>query len=389
MQWMKQETGVWTPVLMLGLLLVAGCGEKNTFVPPPPPTVTVATPQRQSVTHYAQYSGTTSAMESVELRARVEGYLQSIHFDSGSDVRKGDLLFVIDPKPYQARLDEAAAQLAMRQAEMRLAQATLSRKENAFKDNAVSEVEVIAARAEQAKAAAAIEAARATMESARLQLSYTRIHAPISGRIGRHLVDVGNLVGAGDQTLLATVVSDDPVYVYFNINERDLLEYQQYELQQTPTNGNGRSKVFLGLATEDDYPRSGYIDYVDNRVDEETGTIQVRGVFPNPDRILLPGLFARLQAPISVQQDALVVPEQAFGVDQGGYYLLAVNADNIVEYKPVKVGPEAGGLRVIDGGITDQDRVIINGLQRARPGGQVTPVEPAPPEAVDTVSAKQ
>jgi RND family efflux transporter MFP subunit len=374
MQKIKQMMRRWSPVLLLGVLAVAGCKDKNTFVPPPPPTVTVAAPQVQSVTRYAQYSGTTAAVESVELRARVEGYLQSIHFDSGGQVKKGDLLFVIDPRPYQARLDEATAQSAMRRAEMRLAEATLKRKESAFKDNAVSEVEVIAARAERAKAAAAIDAAQAAIETARLQLSYTRIHAPISGRIGRHLVDVGNLVGAGDQTLLATVVSENPVYVYFNVNERDLLEYQQYERQQTPTNGNGHSKLFLGLSSEDDYPHSGHIDYVDNRVDAQTGTIQVRGVFDNADASLLPGLFARLRAPISEKKKALVVPESAFGIDQQGYYLLVVNEQNQVEYRGVEVGSTTAGLRVVQKGIAAGERVIVNGLQRVRPGATVNPL---------------
>jgi len=369
----KQIMRTWSPVLLLGLLAVAGCKEKNTFVPPPPPTVTVAVPQVQSVTRYAQYSGTTAAVKSVELRARVEGYLQSIHFDSGGLVKKGDLLFVIDPRPYQARLDEATAQLAMRRAEMRLAEATLKRKESAYKDDAVSEVEVIAARAEQAKAAAAIDAARADIETARLQLSYTRIHAPISGRIGRHLVDVGNLVGASDQTLLATLVSENPVYVYFNVNERDLLEYQQYERQQTPTNGNGHSKIDLGLSNEDNYPHPGHIDYVDNRVDAQTGTIQVRGVFENADGSLLPGLFGRLRAPISVQKEALVVPEQAFGIDQQGYYLLVVNDQSQVEYRGVEVGSATAGLRVVQKGLVAGERVIVNGLQRVRPGATVNP----------------
>ena len=374
MQKIERKIINWSPLLLLGLLLLAGCKEKNTFVAPPPPTVTVAEPQVKDVTHYAQYSGTTAAVESVEIRARVKGYLQSIHFDSGSHVEKGQLLFVIDPRPFQARLDEAKAELAMRRAEMRLAEATLTRKENAFKDNAVSEVEVIAARAEQAKAKAAIEAARAAVETARLELSYTSMHAPISGRIGRHLVDAGNLVGAGDQTLLATVVSQDPLYVYFNVNERDLLEYQQHAAQQSPTNGNGQSKVFLSLTTEDDFPHPGHIDYVDNRVDEETGTIQVRGVFANPDGSLLPGLFARLRAPISVQKDALVVPEQAFGIDQQGYYLFVVNDQNQVEYRPVQVGRAEDGMREVNKGIAAGDRVIVNGLQRVRPGAPVNPM---------------
>ncbi|OEU63191.1 MAG: efflux transporter periplasmic adaptor subunit [Desulfuromonadales bacterium C00003094] len=373
MQKIKLRMRSWSPVLLLGLLAVAGCKEKNTFVPPPPPTVTVAAPQVQSVTRYAQYSGTTAAVKSVELRARVEGYLQSIHFDSGGLVKKGDLLFVIDPRPYQARLDEATAQLAMRRAEMRLAEATLKRKESAYKDDAVSEVEVIAARAEQSKAAATIDAARADIETARLQLSYTRIHAPISGRIGRHLVDVGNLVGAGDQTLLATLVSENPVYVYFNVNERDLLEYQQYERQQTPTNSNGHSKIDLGLSNEDDYPHPGHIDYVDNRVDAQTGTIQVRAVFENAAGSLLPGLFGRLRAPISVQKEALVVPEQAFGIDQQGYYLLVVNDQNQVEYRGVEVGSATAGLRVVQKGLVAGERVIVNGLQRVRPGATVNP----------------
>ncbi len=384
MQKIKQRIRVWSPLLLLGFLAVAGCKDKNTFQAPPPPTVTVAEPQIKDVTHYAQYSGTTAAVESVEIRARVEGYLKSIHFESGGQVEKGDLLFVIDQRPFKARLDEAKAQLAMRRAEMRLAEATLTRKENAFKDNAVSEVEVIAARAEQASAAAAIEAAKATVESARLELSYTRMHAPISGRIGRHLVDAGNLVGAGEQTLLATLISQDPLYVYFNVNERDLLEHQQYEIQQSPTNGNGNSEVFLGLTTEDDFPHHGKIDYVDNRVDEETGTIQVRGVFENKDGFLLPGLFARLQAPISVQKDALVVPEQAFGIDQQGYYLMVVNDQKQVEYRPVQVGRAEDGMREVNKGIAAGEQVIVNGLQRVRPGAVVNPMT-----AEQLVAAKQ
>lgn len=374
----------WSPLLLMGLLTVSGCKDKNTFQAPPPPTVTVAEPQIKDVTHYAQYSGTTAAVESVEIRARVEGYLKSIHFESGGHVEKGDLLFVIDPRPYQARLDEAKAQLAMRRADMRLAEATLIRKENAFKDNAVSEVEVIAARAEQASAEAAIEAAKAAVETARLNLSYTRMTAPISGRIGRHLVDVGNLVGAGEQTLLATLISQDPLYVYFNVNERDLLEHQQYESQQSPTNGNGNSEVFLGLTTEDDFPHPGKIDYVDNRVDEETGTIQVRGVFENKAGFLLPGLFARLRTPISVQKDALVVPEQAFGIDQQGYYLMVVNDQKQVEYRPVQVGRAEDGMREVNKGIAAGERIIVNGLQRVRPGAVVTPMT-----AEELVAAKQ
>lgn len=242
--------------LCLGLLLAAlsfttGCRDQNQYVAPPPPTVTVALPQQQDITQFSQYSGLTDAVESVEIRARVEGYLQSIHFTDSAMVKKGDLLFVIDPKPYQARLDEAEATLAMRQAELRLADATLKRKESAFEDQAVSEVEVIEARALRDQAVAAIAAAQAAIETARLELSYTRVTAPLSGRIGRRLVDIGNLVGAGDKTLLATIVSIDPMYVYFNVNERDLLDFQSNQPeQQTPTSGNGHPHQ-LGIIQRD------------------------------------------------------------------------------------------------------------------------------------------
>lgn len=362
-------------LLLAALLFTAGCRDQNQYVAPPPPTVTVAPPRQQDITHFAQYSGLTDAVESVEIRARVEGYLQSIHFDDSAMVKKGDLLFVIDPKPYRARLDEAEATLAMRQAEMRLAEATLKRKESAFEDQAVSEVEVIEARAQKDGALAAIAAAKAAIETARLELSYTRVTAPLSGRIGRRLVDVGNLVGAGENTLLATIVSTDPVYVYFNVNERDLLDFQSHRSgQQTPTNGNGHTSINLGLSNEEGYPHSGKVDYVDNRVQAETGTIQVRGVFDNADGSLLPGLFARVQAPIRTIEKALLVPESALGVDLQGHYLLTVNDKNEVEYRTVTIGPGVDGWRVIESGLKAGERVIVKGLQKARAGIVVQPV---------------
>jgi RND family efflux transporter MFP subunit len=298
-------TRLLIPVLLSGLLLLGGCRDKNTFVAPPPPTVTVVTPVKKTVTHFAEYTGQTQAVETVEIRARVEGTLQSLHFSDAAFVKKGDRLFVIDPRPYQAKLDEAEAELATRQAELRLAEATLQRKESAYEDQAVSEVAVIEARALRDQAVAAIEAARAAIETARLNLSYTEMRAPISGRIGRRMVDVGNLVGASEKTLLATIVSENPIYAYFNINERDHLEFQKNHAgQANPTNGNGKTSVFLGLSNVEDYPYEGRVDFADNRVDPQTGTIQVRGVFENPDGFLLPGLFARVRIPMGNQEDA-------------------------------------------------------------------------------------
>lgn len=379
---------VYLGLLLAVMLATTGCRDTNQYVAPPPPTVTVAQPQQQDITQFAQYSGLTEAVESVEIRARVEGYLQSIHFADSALVNKGDLLFVIDPKPYQARLDEAVATLAMRQAELRLAEATLKRKESAFEDQAVSEVEVIEARAQRDQAVAAIDAARAAIETARLDLSYTRVRAPLSGRIGRRLVDVGNLVGAEEKTLLATIVSTDPMYVYFNINERDLLDFQNHPSdRQAPTNGNGQTAVYLGLSNETDYPHEGRVDYVDNRVDADTGTIQVRGIFDNADGRLLPGLFARVQAPIRTVRQALLVPEEALGVDLQGYYLLSVNADNEVEYRAVKVGPKVEGRRVVESGVTADERIIVKGLQKARPGIVVQAVTETTKEQSATAAA--
>lgn len=359
--------GLIAALLLLGCL--AGCQKKNQYAAPPPPLVTVRKPLQQAVTEYAQFNGLTEAVESVQIRARVEGYLENVHFQAGARVRRGDLLFVIDPRPFRAKLDEAMAELARRQAELKQTAATLQRKELAFRANAVSEVEVIQARADRDVAKAAIEAARAAIETARLNLSYTRIEAPISGRIGRRLVDAGNLVGAGERTLLTTIVQDDPIYVYFNVSERELLYYQKYHSPHAdPTNGDGETPVYLGLSNQQDYPYRGRIDFVDNRLDPDTGTVQVRGVFANPRHLLWPGLFARIRVPVNIRQEALLVPEAALGTDQRGDYLLVVNADNVAEYRPVTTGPRVKNLRVIEAGLAATDRVIVDGLQRARPG---------------------
>ncbi len=386
--------GWMVPLVVLLALPLSGCNRRNEFVMPPPSEVTVSKPVQKAVTDYAEYSGTLEAVESVEIRARVEGYLESFRFKPGARVKQGDLLFVIDPKPYQAKLDEAKAALAQRQAEFKHAEASVQRKELALKSNAISEIEVIQARADFDVAKASIQAAAATVQTSELNLSYTRVQAPISGRISRNMVDVGNLVGASERTLLATIVNDDPVYAYFNVNERDLLLYQQNHgaQQESPTNRNGRTRVFLGLSNEQDYPFEGRVDYMDNRLDRSTGIIQVRGVFPNSDHRLWPGLFARIRVPTGDRSDALLVPEAAIGTDQRGEYVLAVNAQDVVEYRPVATGALVGDLRVIESGVTPQDRIIVNGLQRARPGLPVKPAEasaaPAPQPGASPVPQK-
>lgn len=372
------------------LLLVSSCERKNEYVAPPPPPVTITQPVQKSVTEFADFNGLIAAFEFVEIRARVEGFLQSILFQPGVRVKKGDLLMIIEPKPFQAKLDEARAELVKRQAELKQADATLQRKELALKANAVSEVEVIQARADRDVAKANIQAAQAAIETAQINLSYTRIHAPVNGRIGRNLVDQGNLVGAGERTLLTTIVQDDPIYAYFTVNERDFLYYRQHSSWAgSPTGAKAKAKIYLGLSNQKDYPFEGTVDFVDNRLDASTGTIQVRGVFANPDQKIWSGLFARVRVPVGVIHDALLVPDAAVGVDQRGEYLLLLGPDNIVRHRQITIGPLDGELRVVEQGLSADDRVIVEGLQRARPGLAVTPMPagqvPAPEAAAQRV----
>jgi len=360
------------PFLILAVLQTS-CQRQSEYVAPPPPQVVVSKPTIQSVTEFAEFSGTTQPYEFVEVRARVEGYLESIHFQPGRVVEKGHLLFTIDPKPFQAKLDEARAELEQRQAQLQQADAAVQRKEMAFRANAISELEVIQARADREVARAAIQGVRAAIETAKINLSYTKIHAPISGRIGRSLLDLGNLVGSSENTLLTTIVQDNPVYAYFHINERDFIYYQASRTgTDSPTQGDGQARLELGLAGNDKYPFEGYIDFVDNRLDPSTGTIQVRGVFPNPERQLWSGLFVRIRAPLGITENALMVPDVALGSDQRGRFLLTVNEENVVEYRPVRLGVLVDGLREIKDGISAEERVIIAGVQSARPGLTVT-----------------
>lgn len=368
-------------------VLVAGCQNKSADASanaaPPPPAVTVSRPMVKDVVHYAEFSGTTEAVESVTIRARVEGFLEKIHFTEGAMVKKGTLLFTIDDRSYQASLDEAKAQLALSQAELRQAQATNTRKENALRDGAVSEVDVIDTLAQLKKAEAGVTAANATVRSAELDISYTQVEAPISGRISRSLVDVGNLVGANERTILTTIVKDDPIYAYFAISERDWVSYQAGKPKDAPADNGKGMTVYLGLSGGKDFPYEGRLDFVDNRVDAASGTIEVRGLFPNPGNKILPGLFARIRIPVGETPGALLVPDSAIGRDQQGHFLLVANTDNVTEYRPVKAGELLDGMRVIQTGLKGDERIIVNGLQKARPGGPVTPTEAKPAGASD------
>ena len=355
-------------------LLLSGCEEKKQETPPPPPEVTVASPTVQDVTNYKYFTGYTEAQKEIDLRARVEGYLDSFSFEPGSLVKKGDLLFTIDPKPFAADVAKAQAELDTRHAELKLADATLKRKESAYKQKAVSELAVLEARAEVSKAKAQVKESKAMLITAQLQLSYTKVYAPEDGRISRNLVDVGNLVGAGgDKTLLATLVNYDPIYVYFNMDERSLLAFKKsFRKAEVKNISDSPVPVDLGLEGDSGYPYSGVGDYISNKLDLSTGTILVRALFANKDLYIMPGLFAKVRIPVSESKNALLVPEIALSSDQRGRYLLSVLNDGTVEYKSVETGALVDGLRVITKGITEEDNIIVNGIQRARPGAKVT-----------------
>jgi RND family efflux transporter MFP subunit len=368
------------------LVTVAACG-RNKYAPPPPPDVTVTRPISREITTYNEFTGYTAAIEAVEIRARVQGYLQSMHFAPGENVKQGQLLFVIEPSLYEARVNSAKADLQGKDAQFKAAEAQLEITEAIFQKQAGSRTDLVQKTQARDLAKAQLESAKATLAAAELDLSYTHIYAPIEGRIDRNFVDVGNLVGAGQATLLATVVRDDPVYAYFNAGERLHLEYRELQRQKRTLVPQGQHNVaFLGLATETGYPHGGKIDYVGNKVDPTSGTIEVRAVFPNPDHTILPGLFARVRVPFT-RENAILVQDVAVLSDQGGSYVLTVDAQNTVVQRRVQTGPlTEGDLRVIKTGVSVDDQVIVNGIQRARPGAVVKPLlaelpSPQPPAA--------
>ncbi len=372
-------------VILLFVWVFAACSsQSNEYVEPPPPKVTIAQPLQQEVIDYLEFTGTTRAFEEVEIRARVAGFLKSIHFTPGTKVEKGDLLFEIDPSEYQAALNAAEAELNAAKAQHRRADIEFKRAERVFKKGAGAETDVVKWRGERDVALAAIARAESKVEQAKLDLGYTKIDAPIAGRVGRNLVDSGNLVGESEPTLLTQVTRYDPMYAYFNLNERDLLRAMSMYRQRVKDKGldpdedpgsEAEIPLLMGLANEEGFPHEGMLDFAESGVDPGTGTLQLRGVFPNPGSspVLLPGLFARLRMPIDTRADALLVSERAIGADQGGSYLLVVNSENVVEKRPIRMGQLMDGLRVIEEGLNPGERVVVKGIQRARSGAKVDP----------------
>ena len=360
--------------LLAGAAAVA-CGPTEQAAPaPPPPEVTVANPETRDVTNFAEFTGRTEAFEAVEVRARVSGELREMHFTPSSPVNEGDLLFVIEPEPYEAARDIAVATIAQWEAEQDRAEANLSRLEQALQTEAVAEQDVDDARANVKTAEANLAAAKAGLVNAEINLSYTEVRSPISGLVSRNLVDLGNLVGSGENTLLTTVNRVDPMFAYYDVSESILLQALN---NLGTTAGRGRTEnvaVFLGLDDEIGWPHEGVIDFFDNTVNAGTGTIQVRGTFDNPTGKLFPGLFARIRVPVEDISNAVLVQETAISTDLGGKFVLVVGGDNIVELRHIELGPlQDDGMRVVLSNLEPTERYIINGLQRARPGLPVTP----------------
>ncbi len=358
-------------VLLLVAAAIAGCDTPEPS-PPPPPVVEVATPTTRSVTEYFRYTGTLEAVASVGVRARVAGYLEEIRFTESTDVEKGAVLFVIEKEPYEIAVSQAEAEIARARAAQRIAETRLARSREALELNAATEFEVLEDNAALQQAEADVLAAEQLLAAARLDLSYTDVVAPMKGRIDRHYVDAGNLVGRGEATELARIVSLDPVHVWFDVSERISLLYLSggYDGSVNPES----PLVEVGLADEEGYPHPGQVDFVDNTFDAGTATLRVRAALPNPTGKLYPGLFARIRVPWRTRDAATVVQEEAVSTGLEGKFLLVVNDENVVSRRPVTLGErQDDGTIVVLEGLEPDERYIVRGVQKARPGATVDP----------------
>ncbi|MEQ8653722.1 MAG: efflux RND transporter periplasmic adaptor subunit [Kiloniellales bacterium] len=364
--------------VLASLLVLSACGEEPgqaNAVLPPPPSVLVAKPLVQEIVDWDSYTGRFEAIDEVEVRSRVSGYLQSIDFDDGQIVQKGDLLFVIDQRPFLIAVERAAANVKEAEATLALARTELARARQLLDRGNISQSTYDTRIQERAAAEAAIAIAKTELDSANLDLTYTQIETPISGRISRRLVSEGNLVQS-DQTLLTTILSTSPIYFYFETNEAALLRYTRLDAEgRRPSSRDAANPVQLQLSDEEGYPHSGKMDFVENRVDSASGTITGRAVFDNPDGLFTPGLFGRLRLLGSAPYRAVLVPEAAIGTDQSYKFVYVMGEGNVPAYRRVVLGERRGDLRVILEGLNGDEQIIIEGLLRVRPGSPVTPKE--------------
>lgn len=374
---------------LAAVVLVMACGEKNTYVPPPPPKVTVAQPVKKPVADYLEFTGNAVAFNAVPLVARVQGFLEKVLFQDGDLVKKGQLLFVIQQEQYEAQLQQAEASVLSSKAQLEHAETEFARYSALVKQDAAAQTDVDKWHYERDSQRASLKSAQAQVILAKLNLSYTKISAPFTGKIDRHLKDPGTLVGAGENTKLAEINQVDPIYIYFNISESDLLRVRG----KTPKTAaakedkDKRYPVRVGLGDETDFPHQGYIDFAGISLNPTTGTLQLRAIVANPEIVILPGMFAKVRATSEEKKEALLVPEVAIGYDQMGSYVRIVNEKNLVERRGVKLGVLEGKDRVVTEGLKGDEQVVVSGLLRAIPGRQVTP-EKAGAQPPGTAGAK-
>jgi RND family efflux transporter MFP subunit len=380
MQWNPKELFVSRSVALLAAVALGSTG--CTPAPPSAPTstplqVTVSYPVEREVTDYADYTGRTAAVESVEVRAHVWGYLEKVNFKEGALVKKGDILFELDARPYEALLNQAKAKVAQDEAQLTFDEAEYQRNLKLVGPGAVAKSDLDKAAAARGVDLANIAADKAAVAARQLDVDYTKVSAPVSGRVSRYVVTVGNLIQAGDQgggTLLTTIVSVDPMYVYFDSDEYTVLRVRQLIREgKLPSARDEDRPIWLGLAQEDGFPHKGILNFVDNQVNPRTGTLRLRGTFPNKDEQLAPGYFARVRIPISPPHKAVLVNDRALDSDQGQKIVYVVDNDNKVSIRPIRTGALHEGLREITDGLKPRERVIVTGLQQVRPGATVEP----------------
>ena len=382
----------FAPLALSALVAIAIAACSSEAAPgtgmPPPPEVSVAPVLAKEVRQWDDFTGRVAAVETVELRPRVSGYVQRVAYKEGQEVRKGDLLFVIDQRPYRAALERALADLERARSEARLAHTQDARAQQLIEAKAISREEFETRKAATAQGNAGVRAAEAAVTTAKLDLAYTEVRSPIDGRAGRAMVTEGNLAQA-DATLLTTVVSQDPMYVYFESDERSFLRYA--ELARKGERDGNHNPVRVGLASETGYPHEGTVDFIDNQVDSATGTIRARAVLRNPDRVFTPGLFARVQLEGSGRFKAMLVDDKAILTDQDRKYVYVLGPHNVAVRKDIVPGRVIDGLRVVESGLAPQDKVIVHGVQKVFfPGMPVTPKQiamGAPPPGVQVASA--
>ncbi len=370
------------------LTLLAACGEENRFIAPPPPKVMVQLPVQQTVTPYLEATGNTAAVNTVKLVARVQGYVQDIKYQDGTRVKKGTPLFVIEPEPYKVKLEQAQAAEEGANAALVNAQAEFQRQQELQAKDVSTQANFDKARANRDTAHANVLQAQANTQTAEINLGYTTVAAPFDGVVTARKVSIGELVGGDQPNQLSTIVQLEPIWVWFNLSERDVQKVRAAlaERGANVTELVNKVPIEVGLQTENGYPHKGVLDYADPSVNQSTGTLQVRGIFENTNRSLLPGYFVRVRMTMRAEP-ALLVPEVAVGSDQGGRYVLALNADNVVEQRRVQLGQTVGQMRIVESGLKPDERVVVAGIQDAIPGQKVDPQLQTPKSAATEPAA--